>query len=123
MTEKGFIEHNSYRLVSQEEGKAELVADLSSNSLNPFGFAHGGLLFGLGDTAMGVVACSNDRAAVTQSSNITFLRPTTGKYVTAKARVIKEGKKVCFLNCDLYDENDKLTATMTGSYYYIDKEN
>lgn len=124
MTKKGFIEYNGYQLVHEEKGKScELRVDLKDESLNPYGFAHGGLIFGLGDTAMGLVAYSTGRGAVTQSSNITFLRPTTGSYLVAKAQMIKDGKKVCFLNCDFFDENDKLTATMNGSYYYIDKEN
>ena len=119
--ETGFINHNHFHIIEVvKEKSATLQADLTEESLNPYGFAHGGLIFGLGDTAMGTVARSTGRNAVTLTSSITYLRPTKGKTLKAIAEMIKNGKQTCYLRCNFYDEKEKQTATMDASYYYID---
>ena len=115
----GFIKHNNIKVISFEKGKsAVLEAKLTKESLNPFGFAHGGIIFGLGDTAMGVAVISSGRNAVTLTSSITYLKPSKGSTLRAEAEMVKDGKQVCYLKCNFYDENDILTASMDASYYY-----
>lgn len=122
MEEKpGFFKNNQYHVkeVIKKE-KVVLEADITENALNPYGFAHGGFIFGLGDTAMGIAARSTGRNAVTLSSSITYLRPSTGKKLKAIAELVKDGKKTCYLKCNFYNEEEKLTASMDASYYYVD---
>ena len=58
----GFYKHNNYKLVNyKKEEFVELKAEINENSLNPYGFAHGGVIFGLGDTAMGILARTTGR--------------------------------------------------------------
>lgn len=117
----GFAITNGYELEDYEEGKsATLKVNITEKSLNPYGFAHGGLIFGLGDNAMGVVAKTTGRSAVTLSSSITYLRPATGKYIIAKAEMIKDGKQTAYLKTNFYDDNDKLVATMDANYFYVE---
>ncbi len=117
----GYISYNHHHVESVEKGKkAVLTIELREESLNPYGFAHGGLIFGLGDTAMGILSRSSGRKAVTLNSTINYLRPVVGKILRAEAEMIKDGKKTCLLRCNFYDENNKLTATMDGNYCYID---
>ena len=86
--DEGFIKHNNYHIVEAKEDNIIIKADLNSNSLNPYGFAHGGLIFGLGDTVMGMIARSTGRTAVTLDANINYLRPGTGKYIISKGEMI-----------------------------------
>ncbi len=117
----GFIKHNHFHVVEVDKGKQTILeVKLTEDALNPYGFAHGGLIFGLGDTAMGITARSTGRNAVTLNSNITYLRPTVGKTLKAEAEMIKNGKKTCYLRCNFYDEKNNLTAIMDASYYYTD---
>ncbi len=117
----GFIKHNHFHVEEVEkEKKTVLSVELKEEALNPYGFAHGGLIFGLGDTAMGITARSTGRNAVTLNSTITYLRPTVGKTLKAEAEMIKNGKKTCYLRCNFYDEKNNLTAIMDASYYYTD---
>jgi len=119
--DKGFIFHNHYELVeSDNKEKAILKVKLSEEGINPYGVAHGGLIFGLGDTAMGLVAMNTGRSAVTLNSTINYLKPAIGEYLFAKAELIKNGKTTCYLRCDLYNDKDVLVATMDGNYYFID---
>ena len=120
---KDFIQNNHYQLIELEDGiKAVGEAELRDESLNPYGYAHGGFIFGLGDTAMGLVAKSTGKTPVTLNSSITYLKPTKGKKLKVVAEMIKDGKKTCFLRCNFYNEKEQLTATMDGNYYYIDEE-
>lgn len=120
-TEEGFIKHNHYQMVEVEKGKKTIMkVDLEETTKNPYGVAHGGLIFGLGDTAMGVVARSTGRSAVTLNANITYLKPGKGKTLKAVAEMIKDGKTTCYIRCNFYNEQETLIATMDSNYFYID---
>ncbi len=119
--DNGFYKHNNYKLVDyKDEEFVELKAELNENSMNPYGFAHGGLIFGLGDTAMGMLARTTGRPAVTLSANISYLRPITGKYMTAKASILKKGKNTTYLRADIYNDDNKLAAVMDSNYFYVE---
>lgn len=119
--ETGFFKHNNFQFIDCIEGKsAELKVILNDNSYNPYKIAHGGLLFGLGDHAMGIVASSTGRNVVTLNSTINYLKPAKGKYLIAKAEMIKNGKNTCFLRCNIYNDKEEVVTTMDGNYYYID---
>ncbi|MBQ3307710.1 MAG: PaaI family thioesterase [Bacilli bacterium] len=118
---EGFMGNNHMELVSVDEGKScVLKALIEDTSMNPFGIVHGGFIFGLGDTAMGVIPGSVNKKAVTLSSTISYLKPAKGSYLLAKATMIKDGKKTCFLRVDIYNDQEELVATMDGNYYYVD---
>jgi len=120
-TDSGFIGNHNFELVDCKEGKTAVVkAVIDDKALNPYGIAHGGFIFGLGDSAMGMVARSTGRKAVTLSANITYLKPSVGEYLVANCEMIKNGKTTCFLRCNIYNDKDFLVATMDGNYYYID---
>ena len=117
----GFIEHNHFQIVEvQEAKKAILKVRLTEETRNPYGYAHGGLIFSLGDTAMGFIARSTGKKAVTQNCTINYLKPSSGLILTAEAEMIKNGKKICYLRCNFYNEQKELTATMEGNYFYVD---
>ena len=118
---EGFIGNNHMEVVDVDPGKTStLKAVISETSMNPFEMAHGGFIFGLGDTAMGTVVGSQNKKAVTVSCNISYMRPAVGEYLLAKAEMVKNGKKICFLRADIYDDKDRLIATMDGNYCYIE---
>ena len=119
--ENGFYKHNNYKLVDyKDEEFVELKAEINENSMNPYGFAHGGLIFGLGDTAMGMLARTTGRKAVTLNANISYLKPIMGEYMIAKATIIKNGKNVIHLRADIYNDENKIAATMDSNYFYVE---
>ena len=120
MEQSGYIKNNNITVVEIEEGKkAILKGEITDKSMNPYNIAHGGFVFGLGDTAMGVAASSTKRQAVTLSSTINYLKPATGSYLVAEAKVIKSGKSICYLQTNIYNDAEELVATMEANYYYI----
>ena len=69
---------------------------------------------------MGMLARKTGRKAVTRSANISYLKPSLGEYIIAKAEIIRCGKKACFLKADIYNDKDEVVAVMTGDYFFID---
>jgi len=114
----GFNTHNGIRFTVLEEGYAEVEVDLTEKSLNPQGVAHGSLLFALCDCCTGVASASIGREMLTQSANIHFLRPGTGKTLTAKSKLIKMGRATAVFGAEVYDEKGKLVCSGTFDIFY-----
>lgn len=121
MEEKdGFFKHNNYHVVEANENEVIIRANLTENSMNPYGMAHGGFIFGLGDTVMGMLAATIDKKALTLNANISYLAPGTGKYLIAKGEIVKKGKTISLLRANIYNDQKKLISTMESTYYYFD---
>lgn len=114
-----FNDHNNIELTYLKDGYAEGKVLISRNSLNPYGNVHGGLLYAAADYVGGFAATGDSRNAVTQSGNINFLLPTSGEYLDIKATVVKSGKKVAVVEICIYDDQGRLTATCTNTYFYV----
>ena len=114
--EKGYFNYNNYHIVKATEKMIELRADLTENSMNPYNMAHGGLIFGLGDTAMGMAV---GEKTLTITANISYIKSGTGKYIMARAEQVKKGNSICFAKAMIYNDNEELIATMNASYYLI----
>lgn len=114
---KNFINYNNIEIINDEEIKVKV--EIKENTLNPFHIVHGGLIFTLGDTVMGLKCKSLGKNAVTLDSSINFLSPGQGKYLIATCKVIKNGKSTCILESEIKNDENKLVATMTGTYFYI----
>lgn len=116
----GFFKHNNFHVEKALKNECIIRANLTEDSMNPYGIAHGGIIFGLGDVTMGMLARATGKAAVTLSANINYLKPGTGKYLLAKSEMIKNGKTTCVLRANIYNDKEELIATMDSNYYYID---
>ena len=119
---EGFFHHNEYHLENIGEDYVELKANLNPNSMNPYGFAHGGLIFGLGDTAMGFLANLHGGASVTLNANISYLKKGVGEYLLARAEMVQCGRSVCFLKANIYNDKNDLIAVMESAYHFVKKE-
>ncbi len=115
----GFFKNNNFHVVEATKEQCIIRADLTENSMNPYGIAHGGLIFGLGDVVMGMLARATGTKAVTLSANINYLKPGTGKYLIGKAEMIKNGKSTCVLRANIYNDQEELVATMDSNYFYL----
>ena len=118
--EAGFFHHNHYKVEKADKEEVILKAELNEDAMNPYEMAHGGFIFGLGDTAMGILVRATGKRGVTLSANINFLHPGKGKEIIAKGELIKQGRKTCYARADIYDDENSLIATMDSNYYFID---
>lgn len=118
-TEEGFFNHNNYHVVENSEDSVIIEAALTEEAMNPYGIAHGGFIFGLGDVAMGVLAIKKGKRAVTLDANIKYLKPGRGKKLFAQGKIVKDGDNIIFLEANIYNDEKILVAKMTGTYYYL----
>ncbi len=118
----GFIKYNNIHIEELKDNYCKCYVDLDENSMNPSGFAHGGLLFGLADSAMGMAARTNGKNIVTLNTNIDYLKPGKGKRITCIAEAIKVGKTTAVYRTNLYIGEDKLIATCTGTFFFLDED-
>ena len=73
----GFIRHNGIRVVSVDEEKSVLTADVTPENSNIWGGVHGGFLYAMADTAAGAFARINySQHNVTLNGSINYLRST-----------------------------------------------
>ena len=116
----GFIKHNNMQVLELSQERSKMKVDLTENSLNPNGVAHGGLLFGLADTTMGLLARTTGRNVTTINAQIDYLKPGKGKVITCTAEPLKIGKTTAVLRANIYNEEETLISTVTGTFFFID---
>jgi len=100
-------------LLQAENGMAvvEFVAD--ERHANPAGTLHGGVLSDIADAAMGFAyytTLAADESFTALELKINFLRPVWKATLRAKARVVRAGKLVGLVECDVVDEKKRLVA-------------
>ena len=119
--DNGFIKNNNYKIIKVEENYCELEGKITETSLNPFGIAHGGYIFGLADTAAGIAAMTDGRKAVTINSTIDYFNMAKGKTLKAIAKCLKNGKNIANFEVFIYDDKETLIAKSNINYYYLNK--
>jgi uncharacterized protein (TIGR00369 family) len=107
------------RLVSVGDGEAvfELEADPERHA-NPMGTVHGGILCDIADGAMGCAYASllgEGESFTTLELKINFLKPVLGGRLLARARVVKSGRTVGLIECDVEDEGGSLVARASST--------
>lgn len=81
---------------------------------------HGGALFALADSAMGMACISTNKLVVTLGANANFIRPVkVSSIITASAQVIHDGRKTLVVDCQITDDLDKLVAKFQGTFFVI----
>lgn len=89
-----------------------------ANFITPRGTVQGGLVAGFLDEVMGwahVWATKHEEAPLNLDINMTLLRPVMAGPLVGKGRVIRRGRKVIFLEGELFDEAGKLLARATST--------
>lgn len=86
---------------------------------NPLGIAHGGVIAFLADNAMGYASSlASQRWGVTVDMHIRYHRPGVGERLIAIGEVVSQGKTFNSTRTEVRNEQDKLVATATGTFYF-----
>ncbi|HEV8190936.1 MAG TPA: PaaI family thioesterase [Ktedonobacterales bacterium] len=106
------------RLTAAGDGRAvvELAAD--ARHANPMGTLHGGILCDIADLAMGAAYFSTleeGESFTTLELKINFLKPVWQATVQAEAHVVKRGRTVGLVECDVFDEQRRLVARVSST--------
>ena len=108
-------------LVELEGGEAVCLLKVEEKHLRGDNFLHGGVTASLIDTATAfAVGSVLDKLgnAVTVDLTIHYLRPVI-REATAKAKVLRKGKRLLIVSADVFNEDGELAATALTTYSRI----
>jgi uncharacterized protein (TIGR00369 family) len=105
------------------DGGAEVRLEITERALNSLGVAHGGVICSLVDHAIGAAvafALGRGKRAVTAELKVNFLAPVTAGIVTARGRLIREGKRLIVGESDILDQTGRMIAKGLGTWMIIE---
>lgn len=101
------------------DGRAVCTMPLEERHLNANNVAQGGAIFTLADICFTVAANVGEIMTVSQSAEIHYLRPGTGRFLRAEASRISEGRTTCLYRVDICNDEGKLIAFATGTGFRV----
>jgi acyl-CoA thioesterase len=105
--------------VSAERGAATFALEVREELTRMGGILHGGAIVSLLDTAAAFAAhtlLDAETQTVTIELNTHFLRPASTGRIEARARVLRAGRRILFINAEVTDQTGVLIATATTTY-------
>jgi uncharacterized protein (TIGR00369 family) len=115
-----------FRLVEVAPGRAVFEMEAGPQHANPMGTLHGGILCDIADAAMGIAYASSleeGESFTTLELKINFLKPVWKARLRAEARVVKRGKTVGMVECDVMDETGSLVARASSTCLTLSGKN
>ena len=107
-----------FTLTAVGEGEATIELKVDERLANPMGTLHGGVLGDIADAAMGMAWASTldeDETFTTLELKINFLKPVWSGTLQARGRVVKGGRTVGLVECDVRDAQDRLVARASST--------
>jgi acyl-CoA thioesterase len=105
-----------------ERGRARYRLQVTPELLNPHGVLHGGAVYTMVDYSMGGATMSvlppGDICA-TIEIKINYLAGVRDGALTCETGVVKQGRRVVFLESRVHDDAGRLVATASGSFAVI----
>ncbi len=106
-----------------EIGKCSLKCKITSEMLNGFLIAHGGISYALADSSLAFAANSHGQHCVSVETSISHLgKVLLGDELTSIAKEIYRGKKTGVYEVDVFNQNQRLIAHFKGTVFVGDKE-
>ena len=107
-----------FNVVSVQPGRTTLEFEASERHANPMGTLHGGVLCDVADAAMGMAYAStlaDDESFTTLELKINFLKPIWRARLHALGKVVKKGRTIGLVECDVLDEQEQLVARASST--------
>jgi uncharacterized protein (TIGR00369 family) len=107
-----------FTLTAVEPGRAVIAFDADDRHANPMGTLHGGILCDIADAAMGMAYAATldaNETFTTLELKINFLKPVRTGRLAATGRVVKGGRSVGLVECDVLDDKERLVARASST--------
>ena len=95
------------------DGRAIVTLTAGPQHANPMGTLHGGILCDIADAAMGMAFASTlgpGESFTTVELKINFFRPVWEASLKAEGKVVRRGRSLGYLECEISDEQGRLVA-------------
>ena len=106
-------------LGEMRRGEATLHLEVRDELRQNNGVVHGGVLASLVDTAAAfaiLTLLEKDQTSTTVDLTIHYLRPLIQGRATARARVVRAGRRIMVITIDVLDEAEQVAATALTSF-------
>jgi uncharacterized protein (TIGR00369 family) len=116
----GTAKHLGFQIAELDRGRVVLRMRVQKRHKQALGVVHGGVLASLADTAGGLAshtAAAAGARVVTIEMKINYLEGVPSGVVTADAEVVRIGKHIAVVDCDIRDHNGRLIAKALMSFY------
>src|ERR1700752_1117424 len=107
-----------FQLTSVRHGESVIELEASDTHANPMGTLHGGILCDIADAAMGIAFAStleDGEAFTTLELKINFFRPVWEARLKAEGKVLRRGRNLGYVECDITDESGRLIAKASST--------
>ena len=103
-----------------EPGHSRMRLDVNAAWLNPNGVLHGGVIYTMVDYSMGGTVqrgLPENEYTATIEIKINYLGMVREGTLIAESHVVKQGRNVAFTESKVTDDQQRLVATASGSWY------
>ncbi len=122
MARDAFARHLGLELLEAGEGRASVTMRVRPEHMNFWGSCHGGAIFSLADTALGLACNSYGSVAALIDSHMTFsVAVQSGERLTARAEEVSRTRKLGVYRMEVRREDGVLVASLTGTVYRTGK--
>jgi len=100
------------------DGCAIVTLAAGPRHANPMGTLHGGILCDIADAAMGMAFASTlaaEETFTTVELKINFFRPVWEANLKAEGRVVRRGRSLGYVECEITDEGGQLIAKASST--------
>ncbi len=107
-----------FTLTEVEPGRAVIEFQADRRHANPMGTLHGGVLCDIADAAMGIAYAATldeDETFTTLELKINFLKPVRTGPLVATGHVVKGGRAIGLVECDVVDDKERLVARASST--------
>jgi 1,4-dihydroxy-2-naphthoyl-CoA hydrolase len=109
-----------FALAEAEPGRVVLRMRVNKHHMQVHGVVHGGVLAALADTAGGLatyLSLPRVKRVATIEMKINYLESVEGGTVEAEARLIRRGRHVAVVDCDIRDQNRRLVGKALMTFF------
>jgi uncharacterized protein (TIGR00369 family) len=109
-----------FMLAEAEPGRVVLRMRVDKRHMQVHGAVHGGVLAALADTAGGLatyIALPRAKRVATIEMKINYLEAVEGGTVEAEARLIRRGRHVVVVDCDIHDHQERLVGKALMTFF------
>jgi len=107
-----------FELAEAGDGRSVVTLETGPQHSNPMGTLHGGILCDIADAAMGIAfnsTLSPTESFTTVELKINFFRPVWKARLRAEGKVVRRGKTVGYIECEVSDENGRAIAKASST--------
>lgn len=120
LNENNTAKQFGFVLLEAQRGRVVLRMNVNESHLQVHGVVHGGVLAALADTAGGLasyMACPPGTRVATIEMKINYLEAVEGGSVTAEANVVRVGRHIAVVDCDVRDGAGRLVSKALMSFF------